>query len=105
MSGKADKDKRLTWITMAPPKGWVPRPKWQRSAAIDQDGEVYIPAVIAGNEKTVFLCVAGDIEPVVIDSGHLFVRATWMAREFPAERAVCELILRRVAEVCGWPRA
>ena len=86
------------WVAVPNPPGYKKTPLWKRSAAIDDQGDVWVPAVIAGSEKIVFLCAGYDGEPAVIESKHLFVRASWMAREFPETREVCEKITKRMRE-------
>lgn len=84
------------WASVPNQPGRKKTPRWMRSAAIDDRGEVFVPAAIAGSEKMVFLCLGWDGEPAVIDSHHLFVRASWMAREFPKTREVCEKITAKM---------
>jgi hypothetical protein len=73
-------------------------PKWQRRAAIAGDGTIFIPAIVAGGENTVFLCAGYDGTRVVYHSGHLYVPSDWVKREFPQVADVALKIEGRVAE-------
>jgi len=73
-------------------------PKWQRTAAISDDGVVFVPGGMLGNESEVLLCAGYDGVPMAIHLKHLYVPAQWMAKEFPKSAEVCELIERKVKE-------
>lgn len=80
----------ITWYSVSNRRGHKRLPEWKRSAGIEDDtGDVFVPAVIAGNEMIVFLCAGWDNEPAAYLDEHLFVRASWMAREFPKLRDIC----------------
>ncbi len=72
-------------------------PEWQRRAAI-HNGTVFAPAIVAGNEMTVFLCAGYDGTPCLQHEGHPFFPVDWMAREFPKAREICEKIKRRITQ-------
>jgi hypothetical protein len=88
----------MTWFTMANPPG-SDRPAWMRSAALADDGTVFAPAAIAGNELRSFLVAAwdGDV-PTVTDHGHYYLPTSWLAREYPDVADIGTLIEKRVAE-------
>jgi hypothetical protein len=90
----------ITWYSVPNQKGFKRKPEWMRSAGIEDTGDVYVPAVIVGNEMLVFLCAGWDNEPAVYLDEHLFVRASWMAREFPKVRDIC---IKIEANVRSWP--
>ena len=93
----------ITWYSVPNQKGHKRVAEWKRSAGIeDGTGDVFVPAVIAGNEMIVFLCAGYDAEPAAYLDKHLFVRASWMAKEFPGLRDICEKI---EANVRGWTPA
>lgn len=71
-------------------------PQWQRSAGIDADGTVYVPACIAGHEHIVTLCAFHDGVTVILHQEHPYIPSTWMAREYPPVRDLCEKIERRL---------
>ncbi len=70
--------------------------EWARSAAIGDDGTVYVPAAIADHEAAVMLCAMWSAEYILIDDDHLYVSSDWMAREYPNLAALCELIRSKV---------
>ena len=85
------------WASVPNVQGERKAPKWARSAAIDDNGDIFVPAAIAGSETAVFFCLGWDGgEPAVWDSKHLFVRASWLAKEFPLTREVCEKITKKM---------
>ena len=57
---------------------------------------VFVPAIIAGGEMEVFLCAGYDGTPLVVDKGHVYVPAPWVAREFPRAKETAEKIERQV---------
>lgn len=67
-------------------------PTWRRSAGIDEEGRVYAPAALAGNEQRVFLCASWDGVPMASHLKHVYLPTTWLAREHPDLREVCERI-------------
>lgn len=81
------------WITVQS-SGSIP--KWMRSAGVDEDGTVFVPAFVGGDEDFVVLTAGWDGNvPMVIDDGHAYLPARWIAREFPDVAEVCNLIERR----------
>lgn len=81
----------LTWI-MTDGNG-IKAPKWQRLAAVADDGTVFVPAAIAGNEQMIFLIAGWDGNvPVVSNRKHLYVPARWLAKERPDIADVCLFI-------------
>jgi hypothetical protein len=87
----------ITWYAAPSPEGQKV-PEWIRSAGIREDGQVFVPAAVAGNESEVALCLLYDGTESFTYLNHTFVPAMWMAREFPATRELCEKIVRRVTE-------
>jgi hypothetical protein len=80
----------MTWIVTDRP---ALIPQWQRSAAVDSDGTVFVPAVIAGNEMAVLMAAGWDGNvPAVMDDGHVYLPAQWIAKEYPDTAEVCHLI-------------
>lgn len=73
-------------------------PAWMRSCALDAGGELWVPAVLAGNEMAVLLVCGYDGEGVFSNHGHLYVRASWMGREYPKLRPLLEKMRRNAAE-------
>ena len=58
-------------------------PRWERSAGLDDDGGVWLPAAVVGNEALVYAKTDLDGEPLVLHDDHLFVRVSWLRREYP----------------------
>lgn len=82
----------LRWVT-ASGSG----PEWGRSAAMADDGTVFVPGAIGDNETWVVLAAGYDNIPIVFDDDHLFVPARWLAKEFPGAVAdLCVKIEQRV---------
>jgi hypothetical protein len=87
----------LRWIFVDNPPG-AAIAQWKRSSAIDDDGRVFVPAVLFGPEGTIFLCISYDGQPIVYDDGHLYVPADWAAGEFPDMADACRLIERKTRD-------
>jgi hypothetical protein len=97
----------LRWCAVLNPPGWD-RPEWYRSGALAGDGTVFIPAAIASGyaagrqgEDRVLLMAASDGIPVVLDDGHLYAPAGWVASICPGMADVCALIERGVRNHFG----
>lgn len=88
----------MRWIELENPVG-KKIPKWQRSSAISDDGTVFVPGGMLGNEQEVFLCANYDGVTMVSYLNHVFVPARWLAAEFPKSADVCELIERKIKEI------
>lgn len=71
-------------------------PEWLRSAALAEDGTVFVPLAIAGNENTAFLCAMFDGTRVIEDSGHLYVPADWLGGAMPSTAEICAKIAGNV---------
>lgn len=57
--------------------------KWKQSAGMDEHGDIYVPAIIAGEEKKIFFDSDWDEEPIAILDDHLFVRSKWVEKNYP----------------------
>jgi hypothetical protein len=79
-------------FTAEDPEGFEAAPAWKRSAILDDNGSVWVPAIIAGNERIVFLCLGYDAQNYIIEQGHVFVKAEWMKKTFPETSEICEII-------------
>lgn len=72
----------------------VDAPEWGRTSYIDPgSGQVYVPAVLGGNEEAVFLCASFDGVSVVAVDDHVYVPAEWMAKEHPDAAPACRRIV------------
>ena len=71
-------------------------PQWMRCAALADDGTIFAPAAIVGDEGLVFLAASWDDMPCVIDGDHYYFPTHWMAREWPDIADICLRIERRV---------
>src|SRR5262245_41653888 len=71
-------------------------PLWQRSAAIDAEGNVYIPWAVAGRTDDLLRLVARFGTTTILDEAHLYVPTGAVMAEFPECRAVCQQIEQRV---------
>jgi len=72
-------------------------PEWRRSFGVSDEGEVFVPAAMAGDspEDEVMLCAAGDGQSTALHLDHYFVPSAWLKREFPKHRELIELIEER----------
>lgn len=86
----------LQWFTVEQPKGKKKLPKWIRSAAISDNGDVFAPAVFCGAEHTMLVCATFDNEPCAMLDGHTFLRTSWMKKEYPDEKELMNKIEARL---------
>jgi hypothetical protein len=84
----------MDWFSVKPPG--TREPEWKFCAAIDDNGAVFAPAAIAGNEQSVMLCAAFDGISAVINKRHIYLPTEWLAKEYPAMADVFSAIERRV---------
>jgi hypothetical protein len=93
----------LRWLACENPPGHK-KPEWMRSACIDEDGVVYAPAVITGNEQKAFLCAAwdGDV-PSILEDGHVYLPVQWLAAYSSNDADLYMLIERKTKEYFGEP--
>jgi hypothetical protein len=61
-----------------------------RSIGVTEQGHIFVPAGITGNEGEVFLRSMYDGTRTYDYRNHKFVPADWMAKEFPDVRGLCE---------------
>ena len=85
----------MHWVEIEQPKG-SSVPLWQRCGGVAEDGVVFIPAAVTGNEQDVEARAKASGTTVVNHLDHLFVPATWMAVEFSALKQLCELMETKV---------
>jgi len=93
----------LKWC--AGPKEGCPLPDWARSAAMDQDGEVYMPieAVLSPNAATrAALCAVWDGVPVAYHGEHPFAPVSWLASEYPESAPGLHVALDKVRQHFGY---
>jgi hypothetical protein len=93
-------NKPLHWFSVKPLPGAKPpsgtrAPQWHFSAAINDNGIVFAPAAIVGNEQRIMLCAAFDGGPAVIKKGHVYLPTDWLIKEFPDWAEVFRAIERR----------
>ena len=74
-------------------------PKWIRSAGLADDGTVYIPAAVSGNEQAALLSASWDGISMVSYLNHIFLPTSWLAKEYPMTQELCIKIERRLKEV------
>jgi hypothetical protein len=78
----------MLWFCLRSSHG-TKSPAWKRSIAINREGIVFVPAVIAGKEKDVSLFTLCDRTPVLLCFEHVYVPVAWMVKHFPTCRARC----------------
>ena len=73
-----------------------PGPEWVRSAALDDEGTVFVPAIITGSEAFALICAVHDGTKMVLDGEHVYLPATWLAMNYPDVSAMCTKIDTRM---------
>ncbi len=88
---------RVKWMATLGSDPTVRRiPEWIRSAALADDGRVYMPAAACGNETQALLAAGFDGVDMLMDDNHLYLPTDWMAREYPNLADLCAKIERTV---------
>lgn len=59
-------------------------PQWKRRVAIDSNGDVYLPAAMAGDENQVILEASYDASKFLMREGHYYVSSEWLSRAYPS---------------------
>jgi hypothetical protein len=72
--------------------------RWKRLAFVTADGEVYIPAALAGPEWLVVQYAAWDGEKLLTVGKHTYVREDWVRREKPSLADALDVVKRRARE-------
>lgn len=69
-------------------------PEWRRSFGISDEGDVFMPAAMAGDdtEMHVMLCAAAEGQVTAVHLDHHFVPIGWLKREFPKHFELIEII-------------
>lgn len=87
----------MKWIEYQQPDG-KRIPAWKRTLGISEEtGEVFVPAAMAG-EQNVLLCASYDGTAVATNHSHLYVPASWLSREFPDTKELCDIMTARARE-------
>lgn len=71
-------------------------PLWALSFGISDDGIVFIPAAIGGNEQEVYLCTLFDATPSCCHLEHYFVPLTWLSSNYPKSKPMCDSIQQSI---------
>lgn len=87
----------LRWCAVPNPPGHR-KPEWFRSAALAEDGTVYAPAVVAGNELAVTMAATYDGVSALVSDHHVYLPTDWLAREYPVVADICEKIAQKTRE-------
>lgn len=85
----------MQWFEIAGESG-SKIPGWGRSAALADDGTIYLPAALGAAERRVALMAMWDGVGVVEMDGHHFVPSSWLAREFPDIAGLCQEVEEKV---------
>ena len=70
-------------------------PKWKKTVGISKDGDVFVPAAIAGCEKKVSISTLTKTH-VFIRADHVYVPMIWLIGAYPSSMERC-WVLGKVA--------
>lgn len=81
---------KLRWYNVDSPSARYAPPSWLRSASVDEQGNVYIPAALAGDETIVLLHAtwSGNI-PIIMNQflddsePHVYLPTWWIIAVYP----------------------
>jgi len=94
---KKKMETNLTWYENK--IGYPKTPKWIRTIAVADDGKIFIPAAIYGDEKVAFLCASFDGVAHIINDEHLYLPLDWVENESsdPRVKNICATIKNKHA--------
>ena len=72
-------------------------PEWRRSFGVSDNGTVFVPAAMAGDETemNVMLCACSDGQGTAVYLNHHFVPSVWLKNESPKHSELIEIIEAR----------
>lgn len=72
-------------------------PEWRRSFGIGDNGKVFVPAAMAGDETemNVMLCALADTQGTALHLEHHFVPSDWLKNVYPKHSELIEIIEAR----------
>ena len=82
----------LTTYTVENKKGQKKQPEWLRTVLRSDDGELFIPGAVTGNEQAAFLCASFDGVCLASFKKHTFLPVSWLKKEYPKNKELMELI-------------
>ncbi|KRV02459.1 Uncharacterised protein [Pseudomonas aeruginosa] len=87
---------RIHWFAVSNPEQ-KRFPEWRRSFGISDNGTVFVPAAMAGDDSElhVMLCASADGQSTTVHLDHHFVPSDWLKREFPKHFELIEIIESR----------
>ena len=62
------------------------KPRWVKRSFVADDGTVFMPAALGGDETRMFLLACFDSVPFIKDSGHLYLPLDWLEKTAPDGR-------------------
>jgi hypothetical protein len=84
-------DRTLTWFVVSLPDNDLP--EWARTVAVAEDETVFVTAMLGvGGEAAVGLMAIAAGVPVVVNGGHAYLPADWMAGAYPDVAVLCRQI-------------
>jgi hypothetical protein len=88
-------DKTILWFCAEQAPGQR-TPKWLRSVAVIDDGTIFAPAAITGNEQRAMLCASWDGVSAIFESKHMYLPVQWLAKEYPELADFARRVERRI---------
>ncbi|MCL1635720.1 hypothetical protein M2650_13910 [Luteimonas sp. SX5] len=85
----------VTWYEAGKPDPNIPAPPWARVFGIANDGTVYAPAALTGDEGATLEKAAAEGIAAAMKNEHAFLPIPWLLRAYPYEFEVirvCRII-------------
>jgi hypothetical protein len=74
-------------------------PAWQRSACITDDGVVFAPAAIFGNEERIYFMAAFDGVSYIYQDSHVYLPTSWLETNIKNGNELAKLIDKRMKSI------
>ncbi len=77
-------------------KGFESVPEWMRATLVGDDGTLYMPCGVFGNESEALLSAMYDGVSTASHLGHPFAPTDWLAKEYPLGRELIQVATKNV---------
>lgn len=71
-------------------------PLWARTAYIDSNNQVFLPAALFMNEQDAMLCACYDGTSLISQRRHAFLPSQWIAKEVPSHKQNIDRIVASI---------
>jgi hypothetical protein len=74
------------------------KPRWKLTVFRDDNGELFAPAAITGNERGAVMTASYDGIKGITAHRHVYLPISWLRRAFPETEEICAVLERRLEQ-------